>query len=226
MKFTKAQIADAFEWDSVNWSKCLHHWEPYMLPETHKNVLTVGEKNGGLSLLFALNGHQVTATDLIGVTENGKAMHKKYGVDDKISYGSADLTNLPFPDNSFDIVACKSVIVMLRSTENQKAAIKNIVRVLKPGGYFLFAENLRATAFHMYLRNKFQPWAHYTLYMDYHEKEKMFAQFSQKDFSAQGFLGTLIPNNTARILLGKIDTFLNPLLPDSVKYILFGACRK
>lgn len=226
MKYTSRQISDAFEWDAVNWSYCLEHWKPYMAADKPLRVLTVGEKNAGISLLFALAGNEVTATDLEGVTDRGKELHKRHNVSHLVTYNTADLTSLPFPDGCFDIVACKSVLVMLRSVENQKKALQNIHRVLKPGGYLLFAENLKSTPFHNFLRNKFQPWAHYTLYMDYAEKDNFFSIFSERKFSTRGFLGNLIPNQQVRILLGKIDTLINPVIPDPLKYILFGACKK
>lgn len=47
---------------------------------------------------------------------------------------NADCTNLPFEDNSFDVI---TISYGLRNIENRKQAIKEIHRVLKNGGQFM-----------------------------------------------------------------------------------------
>ncbi len=54
-----------------------------------------------------------------------------------ISYLEADTTSLPFEDRKFDIVLSFGV---LHHIENWLDALKEIKRVLKPGGYFLYAD--------------------------------------------------------------------------------------
>ncbi|MCJ7769456.1 MAG: methyltransferase domain-containing protein [Dehalococcoidales bacterium] len=54
-----------------------------------------------------------------------------------IRYYGADATNLPFSDRAFDIVLSFGV---LHHIENWLDALKEIRRVLKNGGYFLYAD--------------------------------------------------------------------------------------
>lgn len=54
-----------------------------------------------------------------------------------IRYLEADTTSLPFKDRKFDIVLSFGV---LHHIENWLDALKEIKRVLKPGGYFLYAD--------------------------------------------------------------------------------------
>ena len=48
---------------------------------------------------------------------------------------------LPFPDDSFDTVA---LTLVLCTVPDPAAALREIARVLKPGGRFLFLEHVRA----------------------------------------------------------------------------------
>jgi ubiquinone/menaquinone biosynthesis C-methylase UbiE len=54
-----------------------------------------------------------------------------------ISYLEADATSLPFEDRKFDIVLSVGV---LHHIENWLDSLKEMKRVLKPGGYFLYAD--------------------------------------------------------------------------------------
>ena len=47
----------------------------------------------------------------------------------------ADILNLPFPDNEFDIVFCNHV---LEHIEDDSKAMKELFRVMKPGGMGIF----------------------------------------------------------------------------------------
>lgn len=53
----------------------------------------------------------------------------------KVKYGN--LTDLPFPDNYFDGLICIAVLHHLSTEERRKTAIKELTRILKPGGRML-----------------------------------------------------------------------------------------
>ena len=60
---------------------------------------------------------------------------RKYGVpDDAVSFLSASVTNLPFPSESFDFVACHGVIVHLPDVEDADRAFSELARVTRRGG--------------------------------------------------------------------------------------------
>jgi demethylmenaquinone methyltransferase/2-methoxy-6-polyprenyl-1,4-benzoquinol methylase len=54
-----------------------------------------------------------------------------------INFKVADVTQLPFPDNEFDVV---SISFGIRNVENPVLGIKEMSRVLKPGGRLLILE--------------------------------------------------------------------------------------
>lgn len=54
---------------------------------------------------------------------------------DKAVFAQSDLCSLPFPEHTFDVVYCSSVLWYV---ESPCVAIRELVRVTRPGGAFLF----------------------------------------------------------------------------------------
>ena len=54
---------------------------------------------------------------------------------------SADAQDLPFPDETFDTVTCT---ISLCSIPDDRAAVREVRRVLRPGGRFVFMEHVRS----------------------------------------------------------------------------------
>jgi SAM-dependent methyltransferase len=95
-----------------------------------KRVLDVGSGNGYVLSRYALVGAEVFGVDL---TDQAIALCRQ-----RFSYMGlvgdfrvADAEKLPFPDNSFDCVCSMGVLHHVPDTER---AIREIVRVLRPGG--------------------------------------------------------------------------------------------
>jgi ubiquinone/menaquinone biosynthesis C-methylase UbiE len=66
------------------------------------------------------------------------------GVADRVELRTADMTLLPFEDNSFDFVLSNVAIHNVKSRDGRQKAIEQAVRVLRPGGRLLIAD-IRAT---------------------------------------------------------------------------------
>lgn len=62
------------------------------------------------------------------------------GVADRTSVHTADMRRLPFADASFDVVTSRAAIHNLYSAPDRAAAVREIARVLKPGGRALIAD--------------------------------------------------------------------------------------
>jgi ubiquinone/menaquinone biosynthesis C-methylase UbiE len=82
--------------------------------------------------LLPLDVH-IVATDLNEAML--KVAQSKFGSNERIAFQPANAMQLPFDDGSFDAVVCQFSIMFF---PNKLAAMREVVRVLKPGGTFLF----------------------------------------------------------------------------------------
>ena len=62
------------------------------------------------------------------------------GVADRVAVRTGDMTALPFPDNSFDIVTSAMAIHNISSAEGRHRALDEAIRVLRPGGQLFVAD--------------------------------------------------------------------------------------
>lgn len=223
---SKKQLADIIQWDIKNWSKCLDFWEENATLNTNQTVLALGEREGGMSLYFALKGHDVICSDYNPLPETTKVMHTEYGVADKISYLDIDMKAIALADESIDVVVFKSVIGALGNKPDQETALKEIFRVLKPGGVFLFAENLEGSKFHQYLRKKFVSWGERWQYVTNNDMVNWNSSYQSIKTKPLGVLGLFGRSEKQRKLLAGLDVVLSPLTPKKWRYILFGVLKK
>jgi SAM-dependent methyltransferase len=62
------------------------------------------------------------------------------GVGDRVEVHTANMTALPFPDGSFDVVTSALAIHNIGSPEGRYRAVDEAMRVLRPGGQLLIAD--------------------------------------------------------------------------------------
>jgi len=124
-----------------------------------KTVLDIATGTGD----FAIETLKIQPDKIVGVDISegmlfyGKEKIKKLGLENKISLQLGDSENLPFEDNSFDAI---TVSFGVRNYENLEKGLKDMLRVLKPGGYCLILEFSNPKKFPMK-----QLYAFYSKYM-------------------------------------------------------------
>ena len=93
-----------------------------------KKVLDIGCGSGRITRKLLDKGADLVAADIS--EEMLKRLKKKFR---NLTTIKADIEDLPFEDNSFDVVVATFVIVHLKDLQK---AFDEVYRVLKPGGFF------------------------------------------------------------------------------------------
>ena len=116
----------------------------YVLPKMGtlegKKVLELGTGTGGTATLLAKRGASVVGIDLLPFRiAEAKVRASEHDVAESVNFALMDAMELAFPDDTFDFIISKSVLVF---TEHARTA-QECYRVLKPGGKAIFIENMR-----------------------------------------------------------------------------------
>ena len=111
-----------------------------LLAPAHGTVLEIGAGTG------ANLEHFPAAVERLVLTEPDRHMRARLAT--KVAGGGrpaevvdAGADALPFADATFDVVVCTLVLC---SVPDPAAAVREVARVLRPGGRFLFAEHVRS----------------------------------------------------------------------------------
>ena len=223
---SKEELNDIIQWDVKNWKNAIPFWGSHFDIKPGMKVLAIGERFGGISLYFALKGCNVYCSDYKISLAKAEELHKKYGVENKVTYINADMRELEFEDETFDVVVFKSVLGALSFYEDQDKAMKEMHRVLKKDGALLFAENTRATNLHSFVRRKFVKWSEgwrYTLDVDFENWKKLFSNSVSKKI---GFIALFGRSEKQRNILASLDYFFRPATPKKWRYIYLGVFKK
>lgn len=107
--------------------------------EDAQEVLNVGCGIGvGSTYIAQKYGCRVMGVDVSEkMIEWSRQRAKEDRVDSKVEFRTANVLDLPFESNRFDVVFAESVLIFV---EDKAQAIRECVRVTKPGGYVGFNE--------------------------------------------------------------------------------------
>jgi 2-polyprenyl-3-methyl-5-hydroxy-6-metoxy-1,4-benzoquinol methylase len=227
----KNLVRDIVQWDVRSWSKALSFWERALARDgVGGRCLELGAREGGLSLWLALKGMEVTCSDVARTESQASPLHKRYGVASQIKYCDIDATDIPF-ENHFDIVVFKSVLGGVGyddRLDRQQMAIDQIFKALKPGGRLLFAENLKATRLHAWLRRShIRGFVNRWRYVTLDEMRSFFKQYATCEMHTAGVLSLLGRSEAQRNLLALLDRCIPDfLVPKTWKYYVYGIAVK
>lgn len=136
--FEKEATIDQWDDDYYNpislwlYDKAISDMLRFMEIDKGKTILDAGCGPGVHSIRAANAGMRVCAIDISGaMLKHAKKRAEVAGVSDKIEFHQKDLTNLDFPDESFDYVFSWGVIIHIPEAEK---ALDELARIIKPGG--------------------------------------------------------------------------------------------
>ena len=111
------------------------------LADTHpKKILDVATGTADMAIMASaiLNPEKITGIDISeGMLDIGRKKIQKLGLQDRIELLKGDSETITFDDNSFDAV---TVAFGVRNFEHLERGLKEIYRVLKPGGKLVVLE--------------------------------------------------------------------------------------
>lgn len=104
-----------------------------------KTILDVATGTGDLAIAAAkLNPDKIVGIDIAAqMLDVGRMKLKEKGLDELITMQVGDSEALPFADNSFDAITCAYGV---RNFEHLEAGLKEMCRVLRPGGKLAILE--------------------------------------------------------------------------------------
>ena len=112
------------------------------LSGTGSQVLDAGCGTGNLTIRLAKRHQQVTAIDFSeGMVNTARAKTQQFS---NVTVARGDVTDIAFPTASFDAVTSVNVLYNIINTEQ---AIKEMCRVLKPGGKLVICSPLAGRSF-------------------------------------------------------------------------------
>lgn len=120
----------------VKWRKKVVNIVKESSPNT---ILDIATGTGDLAIALAsTNASKIIGLDISsGMLEVGKQKVTKKGLENRIEMVWGDSENMPFEDNAFDAI---TVAFGIRNFETLENGLKEILRVLKPGGRFVILE--------------------------------------------------------------------------------------
>lgn len=111
----------------------------WLQPSNNGRVLDIATGGGHVARTLAPHVGLVVATDLTLPMLKAASEANSQALAQNILYVQADAESLPFLDESFEIVTCR---IAAHHFPDHAAFIREVNRVLVPGGLFLFIDNV------------------------------------------------------------------------------------
>jgi len=227
MNYSRSVLKIYLQWDEMAWSECLSLFGDIVKKQGITNGLEIAANKGGMSLFFANEfGISMRCTDLNNPEPQCQTIIALLQDPNMIVFDGLDALQMKLSDNSVDMLIFKSFLGGMRTYENQQKAAHEIYRVLKHGGVLLFAENLRGSCLHRFLRKTFIKWGLNWRYMQLDELHILFGNYKIKKIKSFGYFSAFSKMEFLRPAFYYLDKVLDFLIPASSKYIGYGFAIK
>ena len=137
--------------------RILRFLDQLALPEKSR-VLDLGCGTGRTTIELLRQGYYVDAVDIAeDMLEIARKNSHQAGVTQGVSFHEGDAENLPFGNNTFDVVVALGLIGWLTSWQT---ALAEMLRVTKPGGYIMMTFLNQSGLTHLVNLNGLRLWKH------------------------------------------------------------------
>ncbi len=127
-------------WDSVADKKVFSHPIQFdilnEILKTDSKILDYGCGYGRVCNQFLEHSYE----NITGIDISSEMIKKGYSINPSMNLQHFDGEKIPFEDNTFDVCTLMAVLTCIPSNEIQEKIIKEIYRVLKPGGYLYLSD--------------------------------------------------------------------------------------
>lgn len=222
---------DRIDQEFYSWNKPLHKQKPFdkLFPYSlykGKKVLEIGCGLGAMLMNWAKNGADCTGIDLNPTSiEQSKKRFELHGLTADIRL--EDANHLPFDDNYFDYVWSWGV---LHHSPNLELSIKELFRILKPGGGFGIMLYNRQSFYQWYMTDYVEGFLHResqflsplalnSRYGDGHKEEGNPHTWPVTKMEGISLLTPFSADATAHILGTDLDCVLKLMLPGISSFI-------
>jgi 2-polyprenyl-3-methyl-5-hydroxy-6-metoxy-1,4-benzoquinol methylase len=104
----------------------------------NSEILDACAGTGRYSFVLAENSRKVTSCDIVpSHIDQIKSKDKEKNVLHEIKLNN--VLDMDFPDNSFDVVLCMGALYHLKEPGDQKKAVKECIRILRPNGIIVLS---------------------------------------------------------------------------------------
>jgi 2-polyprenyl-3-methyl-5-hydroxy-6-metoxy-1,4-benzoquinol methylase len=234
----EAYVVKGFPYENEPWGLPFIEW---LGPLDGKSVLDLGCGLGYFSVYAAKSGAKVIGIDLqLKMLLAACLIGKINGV--RCQYNQANMSRLPFLDDSFDIVVGLAILHHL-SRPDLIAGLSEVHRVLREGGKAIFLEPVENSRMFNFIQNLFpagrkhssyyrpsclyrRAWTRYALTVDGRDitsKELVrvgmpFKSVSVRSFGLLNRFDRFFTNQRLICLLHRIDNYVLKLLPLLTRY--------